>query len=259
MAWHALDVIQPAIDNTVAFFSGPGLFKKWVKIGVLAFIFSILSGGGGGGGQGFSSGFNDSSGPGSGTEFGQALADISAGIAAIPQETVNLIIVGIMVGVVVLFVLGIVLTLLKNMCFFAILESISTNKVEIIPYLGKFFGKALSLTILEIVLGLLSLPFVLALLLAGISILFAFLGVNLTILGSLAGIASNAALMASSLGLSIVFLSWGSRTVDNERRLRTQFNIPTYYEIVVGGCCGYPSRTPVRPVRKPIAKTLIWK
>lgn len=70
---------------------------------------------------------------------------------------------------------------------------------------------------------------------------------------------SNAALMASSLGLTIVFLSWGSRTADNERRLRTQFNIPDYYEIVVGGCCGYPSRTPVRPVRKPIAKTLIWK
>jgi len=71
--------------------------------------------------------------------------------------------------------------------------------------------------------------------------------------------ASNAALMASSMGLTIVFLSWGSRTADNERRLRKQFNIPDYYEIAVGGCCGYPSRTPVRPVRKPISKTLIWK
>lgn len=71
--------------------------------------------------------------------------------------------------------------------------------------------------------------------------------------------ASNATLMASSLGLTIVYLSWGSRTKENERRLRKQFNIPDYYEIVVGGCCGYPSRRPIRPVRKPVAKTLIWK
>lgn len=71
--------------------------------------------------------------------------------------------------------------------------------------------------------------------------------------------AANATLMASSLGLTIVYLSWGSRTKDNERQLRKQFNIPDYYEIVVGGSCGYPNRSPIRPVRKTVAKTLMWK
>ncbi len=70
---------------------------------------------------------------------------------------------------------------------------------------------------------------------------------------------ANAALMASSLGLAMVFLSWGSRTVDDERRLRTQFAIPDHYEIVVGACCGYPDRNPVRPARKKVADTLVWR
>jgi len=75
-----------------------------------------------------------------------------------------------------------------------------------------------------------------------------------------AGLAcANAGLMASSLGLSIVFLSWASRTAEGERRLRTELAIPDYYEIAVGACCGYPSQNPVRPIRKPVAETLIWR
>ena len=70
--------------------------------------------------------------------------------------------------------------------------------------------------------------------------------------------AENAALMASSFGLSIVFLSWGSRTADNEHRLRTRFAIPEHYEIVVGAACGYPSLSPVRPARKRVTDTLVW-
>ena len=75
-----------------------------------------------------------------------------------------------------------------------------------------------------------------------------------------AGLASsNAALMASSLGVSMVFLTWGSRTPDTEHRLRTLFKIPDYYEITCGACCGFPAQKQHRPARKPIVETLIWK
>ncbi len=69
--------------------------------------------------------------------------------------------------------------------------------------------------------------------------------------------AENAALMASTLGLSMTFLSWGSRNPASEAQLRSLLNIPDYYEIVVGVACGYPCKNIKRPARKSVAETLI--
>ncbi len=204
MAWHAIDVIQPAIEKTKSFFSGPGLFKKWVKIGILVFVFSMLSGGGGGIGSNFN--YNMPAGSEDSTAITEAFSGLPAWFASIPQQTIDTVVVWVMVGIVVLFILGIILTLLRNMCFFAILESTSTNKVSIISYLKKFYGKALSLTFLEIVLSLIGLPFLLILLLAGISFFLFILKIDPGVLGSLAGLASNTLLMALLVLISIVAL-----------------------------------------------------
>ena len=75
-----------------------------------------------------------------------------------------------------------------------------------------------------------------------------------------AGLAvENAVLMAFSLGASMTLLTWGSRTMEQERGLRKLFGIPDYYEIVVGAACGYPENWAVRPARKNLKKTLIMK
>lgn len=70
--------------------------------------------------------------------------------------------------------------------------------------------------------------------------------------------ASCAALMASSIGLSLTFLSWGSRSDAGEKTLRKIVSLPEYYDIVVGVSCGYPLRIPVRPARKSVDQCLCW-
>lgn len=69
----------------------------------------------------------------------------------------------------------------------------------------------------------------------------------------------NACLMASAIGLSTTLLSWGARLPKDEAGLRQFFEIPNYFEIVVGCACGYPARYPVRPPRKAVSKTLFLK
>ncbi len=205
MAWHAIDLIQPAIDKTLAFFKGPGLFWKWVKIGVLVFIYSMLSGGGSS--FNFNLG-NFNSGDSAGVKEGlsNAFSEFSAWFASIPAQTMDMIIIWIMVGIVILFMVGVLFTLLKNMAFFAILESISTDKVKIIPYMKQFYKKAFSLTFVEIVFGLIHLPFVLILLLAIASFFSAIFGFSLSLLGPLEGIASNALLMIPLVLISLIAL-----------------------------------------------------
>ncbi len=186
MSFYALDLIGPAIDKTTAFFKGPGLKTKWIKIGILIMIFELLAGGGGGGGG---PGFSTNNG-----SLGEIGPTIQSTITAITAETWMLIFTVAIVGFVLLFLVGIILTQLRNITFFAIVESLTTNKVMIIPYWKKFWGKAVSLTILQVILSLLSLPFVLALLFLLVAGLLLFFGVNTSVLGPFAILASLPAL-----------------------------------------------------------------
>lgn len=68
--------------------------------------------------------------------------------------------------------------------------------------------------------------------------------------------ATNAALMATSLDMSLTYLSWGARRDEQESRLRSILQLPDYYEIVVGATCGYPRYVPRRPERKRVAEAL---
>ncbi len=250
MTWHAIDLIQPTIDQTKSFFSGPGLMTKWIKIGFLIFVFSMLSGGGG-------SNFNFNSFNNLGdamrweemetpgfenikTSIDETIAGVPLGtidkinfsnfvgddketkmlgsedidtslkanieeaIANIPQETVDGAILIIIVAVIVLFLIGIVLTMIKNIVFFTILEGITTNRVKVLGYVGKFYDKAVSLTILEIIMGLISLPFGLILAFVGISLFMTLTGFDLSILGPFAGLASNIPALIGLAGLSII-------------------------------------------------------
>lgn len=158
--YYAVDSIREAIDETIAFFKGPGLLKKWLKIAILLTIINLLSGGG--------------------ANFKVELpckdceaVDLSAittQIASIPSETI--LIIGLII-VLALFIIGFILTLIKNMCFFSVLESISINNVRIIPYLKKFFSLAFSLALFEIILGIIFIPVTIAwlIVIAGLLIL----------------------------------------------------------------------------------------
>jgi len=188
MAWHAIDIIQPSIDKTMGFFKGPNLFWRWVKLGFLLFLFSLLSGGGGNSSN-FDSGIGDSA------QVEEAFSQVSVWVSSLTPQDVNNIIIAATFLFFLMIVIGILLTILKNMCFFAILESASTNKVEIRKCLRKFYGKAVSLTFLEVVFDLAALPFVLILVLAGVSFMLFVLGISGAVLGPLAALASNTALM----------------------------------------------------------------
>jgi len=185
MSSHAFDIINPAIKKTKVFFSGPGLKEKWIKIGILVFVFSLLSGGGGGG----SSGGNFSS-PEETIAFSEVGSVIENAIRSISPETWLLIYTIIIVGFIVLFLLSIILIQIKNITFFSILESIETNNVMILPYWRKFWGKSISLTFLEVILGLLMLPLVLGLFILIIGSLILIFGIDTSLLGPLAPLAS---------------------------------------------------------------------
>jgi len=202
MPWHAVDLIDPAIKETRRFFSGPGLFTKWVKFGILVFIFSMLSGSGGNFNPDFTmpSDFDGS------PEVSASVAEAFSGLALAVNQNLDFILMAVIVGIVVLVVIAVILTILKNMCFFAILECASTNKVNIIAYLRKSYGKAVSLTLVEVVFSLISLPFLAILILAGLSFFFFLLGVDASVLGPFAGLASNYVLMTLLVILSLIAL-----------------------------------------------------
>ncbi len=156
--YYAIDAIKEAIDKAIAFFKGPDLLKKWLLLAILLTIVSLLSGGGGGGGGG-------SGGGGGGCQGQQCMTQLNEFISQINQfislHFETLLIIGLII-VLGSFIVGIILTLIKNMCLFSILESISLNNVRIIPYLKKFFSLALSLTIFEIILEIIWIPFSIA-------------------------------------------------------------------------------------------------
>ncbi|MFH1391423.1 MAG: hypothetical protein ABIH20_03885 [Candidatus Diapherotrites archaeon] len=196
MSFHAIDLISPAIEKTKAFFTGPDLRTKWIKIGILVFIFTILSGGGGGSGGNFGS-------PGDSTEFNEVGPQIQSAIDSITPETWSLIITVAIVGFILLFLLGILLNQIKNITFFAILESLKTNKVLIVPYWKKFWGKAISLTIFNTIIGVLSIPLIFGLLFvvfAGFALLF---GIDISVFGPLKSLVTIPALLIIGL---IVFI-----------------------------------------------------
>jgi nitroreductase len=68
----------------------------------------------------------------------------------------------------------------------------------------------------------------------------------------------NAALMATSLGMSMTQLIWVGERGPQEA-IRAAWDIPDWEEIVVGATCGYPCRQAIRPVRKSVESALVMK
>ena len=171
----AIDVISKSIDQTTNFFKGPDLLKKWAVFAVLIFIFSIGTGEGIGGG---SSGNFNSSDFSSIFENNNALDKIGetrtttpniekidnplTGLATLPNIDFDFekMIPIIIVIILVLFVIGFLLRIVGDASFFAILDSIKTNKVSL-SLISKNISAGLNLAILETILGVLSIPFLL--------------------------------------------------------------------------------------------------
>lgn len=141
--YFAIDAIYEAFNKTKAFFKGDGLLKKWLKLALLVWVVNLLSGGGGGGGN-ISRRLDKEELP----QISQLLSQIDWGF----------VILVVLIILVIIFIISILLSILRNACFFSILESISLNAVSIRAYLRKFLGLAVSLTILEIIFCILSLP-----------------------------------------------------------------------------------------------------
>jgi len=80
--------------------------------------------------------------------------------------------------------------------------------------------------------------------------------ISLPVLDTALGI-QNCALTAHSLGLSLTLLSWAAHSSRDDAVLRSVFDIPPYYQIVVNAALGYPRRGASTPLRKPIDQTLV--
>ncbi|MFH1224850.1 MAG: hypothetical protein V1676_03525 [Candidatus Diapherotrites archaeon] len=183
--WYAFDSIGEGIAKARGLLRGPGLFGKWMKLAVLVFIVSLLSGGWGG--LDYRASDSDA------TQFAGVLNQA----AAVPSE---IIIIAIIAAIAAALIVGAIFGLVRNVFFFATLESITTGQAKIFGYLGKFAGLAVSLTLFEIVLALITLPFgiAFALSIAGMLLMFGLLPAALTsaiyavpVLGGIATFASN--------------------------------------------------------------------
>jgi len=67
----------------------------------------------------------------------------------------------------------------------------------------------------------------------------------------------NCCLLAHSLGLSLVLLSWAQSSEEDERELRRLFGIPNYFRIIINGALGYPKCGGDVPLRKSVHSTLV--
>ena len=66
----------------------------------------------------------------------------------------------------------------------------------------------------------------------------------------------NSCLVAHSLDLSLVLLSWANHTREDDKKLRSLLNIPDHFQIVVNGVLGYPAYDIEAPGRKSVTQTL---
>ncbi|MFH1587122.1 MAG: hypothetical protein ABID38_04655 [Candidatus Diapherotrites archaeon] len=174
--FFAIDALSPAFDRTMKFFSGPNLLIKWLKFGFIVFVFMILSGQGSGSGGNFSS--SDMNG------FSNLFSSL---IPTIGSEIILIVIVG---AFLILLTIGIIALLLKNTAFFSILESLKSDDVRIIEYAMKNFLKGVYFSLLEIAAFILMLPLMIIVGVTAMAIIFAFINVFISLLGSSATLAS---------------------------------------------------------------------
>lgn len=66
----------------------------------------------------------------------------------------------------------------------------------------------------------------------------------------------NCLLVAHTIGISVTLLTWAQHSIDDDKKLRSLLNIPSYYRIIVNALMGYPTDMPTTPARKSIYDTL---
>ena len=168
--YFAIDAIEPSMKKTTAFFSGPSLFRKWAKLAVLIMVFMLLSGGGG---SNFNFSLPDSSAKEQATteQATQQIKDFVSWFSGIDFGMVLLIAVVVLI---VLFIIGTILNVVKYTAMFSILNGITTNDVRILGHAGKYLPRSISLALFDLLLGLIALPFTILMVAAffGIFILF---------------------------------------------------------------------------------------
>ena len=153
--WHAIGAIQPSMDATKDFFSGPNIWHRWIKIALIV----ILAGYAMGAGFGFNSGSNWSSSD-SGSYSGQSQtgssASSAASVAQLSQQIQQAMPVIVFIAALLIF-LGLIASFIHSVYIFMLFESVVRKEPKILGYTGKFIGKGFSLFIFRTLMGLLSL------------------------------------------------------------------------------------------------------
>ncbi|WP_340818303.1 hypothetical protein [Methanolobus sp. WCC4] len=150
MSWYVIDAVGRAIERTRTCLIEPFDLWKWIKLAIIAFFV--------GSGSGFNSGGNGGSYGDSNTDF----SDVPAGLTEIMDTIQNFFashsVVALMIGIVlaiILFVL--VMSIISSVMEFVFVGSLVSNDVQIRKYFKRYFGKGLSLFVLRILLGLVTL------------------------------------------------------------------------------------------------------
>ncbi|MBI5177279.1 hypothetical protein HY995_04310 [Candidatus Micrarchaeota archaeon] len=164
MAFAALEALEPAIEKTRDFFSGPGLGRKWLKIALIVWLSGVMVGGTvglpnfGSGNRLF---------PPDSANFTAAAANSTA-----RQFSNNLgAATPLLISAIALIVaLALALILVRSVYIFVLFESLERNEPQILGYLSKFFAKGAMLFLARIALGILALLGVGGLLVSAIGI-----------------------------------------------------------------------------------------
>ena len=167
-SYFAIDALEPAMAKTRQFFSGKGYIRKWAKLTVLVIVFSLFAGGG--------ANFNFSSFDDSNSMQARQFVDIVKGFFAwLAGIDFTTIVPAVAALFAFMLVLGFILSIIKYTAFFSILQGVTTNDVRILGHSRTFMGRSVSLSLFDVVLGLIQMPFGILLLAAAIGIMLIFM------------------------------------------------------------------------------------
>ena len=206
--YFAIDAVEPAMRKTTAFFSGPSLFRKWAKLAVLMAVFMLLSGGGGGN---FNYSMPDSSSTGASAGNEVATQQINDFVGWVSGIDLGVIVLAIVFGLILIFIIGTILNVVKYTVMFSILNGITTSDVKIFGYASKYIGRSISLALFDLLMGIITLPFSLLMaagILGIIMMFFSFIPVLSEIVKVIpySGVLTNPVFIIAALAISIPVL-----------------------------------------------------
>ena len=151
MTWHAIDLIEPAVNKTIGLLFKPFNMKFWLKLALIVFLMGSGGGGGnfgsynpGGGGGNFGSynpgggggnfgGYNTGGGDFNDSDFGDRVNQFTGWV----RDNIALI----AAAAVILILIILLLVYVSSVMCFVFLESVLKSRIEIIADFRKYMSK----------------------------------------------------------------------------------------------------------------------